>query len=592
MKKQLFKLIEKYHLIFALFTYIILTILFTWPLILNLEKVVAQSYNYILRYEVPNDFFKVYASDSIVHISYIWFFKQSLLNLTDPHFTNYMFVGIYDPFNFAYSPLSYLQSFIGAIFTILTNDPIIGFNLVSILTFILCGFFMYYLIFNLTKNKTAALFSGIFYAFNTLRMRNFVVGSFNPLGNYFIPLIFLFFWKIFRKGRYKDAILAGFFFSLQVMSDLQYTYFTATFLIFYFIFEIFIQRNINKKILKCLGLSLLAALPITIYVIYPILPLHIQGKIAHFAYSDTMLIAPALSNFFIKKPCLFVNPNEFGNCVPFEYISIVILVLASTIIFFKKNNFIYFLIFCSLFFFTLTLGSFTGEPLLKPFADFSPYKLFWNLIPGFSLLRMPQRWGMLTYLCLCCLASFSYTEIIKRVKKKYHSFLNLLVISLVIIDLAIFPLPIFELDTSYPAYIWLKNQSGDFVILEYPLFLHAHSINQNYMFYITVHQKRTVNGYSDIATHEYERIYPIFNNIVSNEAVKLLKKFGVRYILVHPYLTNFTSESEMRGYDNVINFLNLLNKNKNVIQTEEPSIVFELVKNFNDTLVYEIKTYI
>jgi hypothetical protein len=589
MKRDLMKIIEKNHFLFALLIYVLLTIIFTWPLILNLQKLVAQNYHYILRYEVPENWFKVYASDSIVHISYIWFFKQSIINFKDPHFTNYMFTGIYNPFNFGYSPLSYLQCFIGAIITIFSNDPIFAFNIVSILTFTLCGFFMYYLIFNLTKNRTAALFSGIFYAFNTLRMRNFVVGSFNPLGNYFIPLVFLFFWKTFREKNYKDAILAGFFFSLQVISDLQYTYFTLFFLILYFIFEIFFQKNFDKKIVKCLALSIVAALPLTLYTIYPILTLHLEGKIAHFSYSDITLIAPSLLNFFIKKPCIFVSPAEFGNCVPFEYISIVILVLALMIVFLRRDKFIYFLIFCSLFFFILTLGSFTGEPLLKPLANFSPYKIFWNIIPGFSLLRMPQRWGMLTYLCLCCLASFSYVEILKRIKKKYHNFVNFIVVLFLVIDIGIFPLPIFEPDLRYPAYVWLKQQPGDFTILEYPLFLHAHSINQNYMFYITIHQKRTVNGYSDIATLEYEKIYPILNNITSFQALKLLEDFNVKYILVHPYLVNFTTESEMRGYHDVVTFLSLINKDKNIIPTEEPFIKLILIKIFNDTLIYEIR---
>jgi hypothetical protein len=158
-----------------------------------------------------------------------------------------------------------------------------------------------------------------------------------------------------------------------------------------------------------------------------------------------------------------------------------------------------------------------------------------------------------------------------------------------IIDIGVFPLPIFEPDLRYLAYVWLKQQPGNFTILEYPLFLHAHSINQNYMFYITIHQKRTVNGYSDIATPEYEKIYPILNNITSSQALRLLRSFNVKYILVHPYLINFTSESEMHGYDDVVNFLNFINKDKNIIPTEEPFTTLELVKDFNDTLIYEIR---
>jgi len=45
----------------------------------------------------------------------------------------------------------------------------------------------------------------------------------------------------------------------------------------------------------------------------------------------------------------------------------------------------------------------------------------------------------------------------------------------------------------------------------------------------------------------------------------------------------------MHGYDDVVNFLNFINKDKNIIPTEEPFTTLELVKDFNDTLIYEIR---
>jgi hypothetical protein len=110
-----------------------------------------------------------------------------------------------------------------------------------------------------------------------------------------------------------------------------------------------------------------------------------------------------------------------------------------------------------------------------------------------------------------------------------------------------------------PVYNWLKEQEGDFAVVEYPLVEGASKeeiLQHRYVFYQRIHQKRLVNGAPAEVT---DRV----RDLSSEATVDQLQKLGVKYLIIH----------------------------ENLIDIGEISHELKLVGSFNNTSIYEVRKH-
>lgn len=120
-------------------------------------------------------------------------------------------------------------------------------------------FIAYFLCFKLTRNKTASLFSALFFTFS-FKISQYATWLSNPsTALWFVPLTYLFLWLWTKRESKWSPLLTGLFFGLAVQSDLFLAYHGAAVFIWLFINK---RKIFGSDILKfiagsALGLSTL-----------------------------------------------------------------------------------------------------------------------------------------------------------------------------------------------------------------------------------------------------------------------------------------------------------------------------------------------
>jgi hypothetical protein len=104
-------------------------------------------------------------------------------------------------------------------FRLFTSNPVLIYNLSTLLYGTLNGFFFYILCRGVGAIKPAAFVAGFFFSFNGF-MQWHAIGHLSVLSFCWAPLVFLCVWNCFhRQDKYKWAALAGLFFFLQALSS-------------------------------------------------------------------------------------------------------------------------------------------------------------------------------------------------------------------------------------------------------------------------------------------------------------------------------------------------------------------------------------
>lgn len=129
-------------------------------------------------------------------------------------------------------------------FRIFTREPTVLFNLAFVIAFASAGFFMYLLVFNLTKSRAIAVIGGIFYAFSPFRLDN--ITHLQYASHQWLPLAVLSLVLFFIKKRKGYIFAFSAFAWLTAMSCAAYLVMAIipfAFLIFY----LWLASPLNKK---------------------------------------------------------------------------------------------------------------------------------------------------------------------------------------------------------------------------------------------------------------------------------------------------------------------------------------------------------
>lgn len=165
-----------------------------------------------------------------------------------------------------------------------------------------------------------------------------------------------------------------------------------------------------------------------------------------------------------------------------------------------------------------------------------PFSWFYNYFPGFSGMRAPSRYGVLVLFIVAVMAGFGFKQIQKKFRKKQNRTLALVLV-LILLNIEYLSIPLkmsfVPVRKEIPStYQWLKNQPGDFAILEFPFFQRL-GWESVYMYFSIFHGKKIVNGYSGFLPPSYFYIREVFNSFPSKACIDILKSLDVKYLVFH-----------------------------------------------------------
>ncbi len=199
-----------------------------------------------------------------------------------------------------------------------------------------------------------------------------------------------------------------------------------------------------------------------------------------------------------------------------------------------RSAFIYLLLlFWALFlsfggFFTFAGQTSTTLPL--------PFKWLHEHIPGFRGIRVPSRYAVFVLFSTAVLAGFGIKVLWEEIKSRnIKVYLAIGIVFWLNLEYLSIPQQHMRLPSKAelpPTYLWLKQQPGEFAIIELPFhaFIGDDAID---MYFSLFHKKNIVNGYSGFIPPSVEYIRGVFQGFPSKTCLDILQTLKVKYIVLH-----------------------------------------------------------
>ena len=281
--------------------------------------------------------------------------------------------------NIFYPPI---VTYIPLLIKLFTPTYMLALKYYGAICIILSGITMYEFVYQITKKRTIALFSAIFYLVAPYKLANiykrFAIGEFTAM--VFIPLVFLGLYNLFNQDKKKHYYIAIGAIGLM-LSHTVTTLYTALFCIIYILFNI--EKLKNKEIIKKCIINVIFILLVTMLFWMPLLETTHYAKYTIMDDKTMRTNGNFVSENVISFSQLFKDKGE-ENGTTFIIGFPTILVIICTIFVFRKidNKYKeYYLL--SIIFALISL--------------FMVSKFFpWKIMPGI-LCKLQYPWRMLGF---------------------------------------------------------------------------------------------------------------------------------------------------------------------------------------------------
>jgi hypothetical protein len=423
-----------------------------------------------------------------------------------------------------------------------TQDAVLIYNLLRLLTFALSGLTAYWLARELGCGEGASLFAGAVFAFSPIRTDQ--IAHLSTLGTQWLPALLLFMHRFARTGRARDALLAALFYVLEFLACGYHGVMGLAILPLGALVLFWGRlRDRLPAALLAAGLAGLALCPLYLMHHEALAPeRYARGS------AETVFYSAAVESFLATSswnrvwgeptaPFRTIGPNNL-----FPGLVVPLLALAGAVALWKRrerpSRDVMALCAVAVAAIVVALG-----PELRAFGHVlapSPFALLRELVPVFRMIRVTSRAGVYLALPLAILAAKGLGAL--RLPRAATAAATIAALA----ETLIVPIPMPEwtkiIDTRRepPAvYRWLADQPGRPPLVHLPM-LDVSGLERRpryhesvYMVYSTLHWKPLVNGYAGIEPARYVRLRELARGFPSREFLDALREIGVRYVVLH-----------------------------------------------------------
>ena len=433
-------------------------------------------------------------------------------------------------------------------------NPVLVHNTALLLTFWWSGLTMFLLVRYLTGSTFAGVTAGIIYAFCPFRFGH--IERVQALSIHWVPMTVLFLCKLLRvrrSGRTGEpasrVLILAFVFAL--LTVLSCCYCALMLPLFLGIFCAGLAPSVWRNRRAVLGIcAFLVAVPLASYPFFrPYVSLRAETgfrrdlgeNIAGGADVVHYLTAPRVNSVYGDILHKYAGDDRelFTGFAP------LLLALVGLLGLRKRTRVQWVFLVSATIMFVLSLG-----PVIRVAGRAvapGPYRILYELVPGFDGLRRPARMAGLFAFCIAALAGYGAVALGRIASVRIRNVTRLVAIGALCIEFCCVPLPVEDIpveDEIPPVYKWLARLPGNTPIIELPVDLDVNDLL--YMYFSTYHWKPLVNGVSgwsppedgakavtfvtfDVPPASQRLVFPPSN-------VELLQKLGVRYMVLHSRL--------------------------------------------------------
>ena len=536
--------------------YLVLAVVFTWPLSAHLTTTTGSGLDPLLQ-------------------TWVLAWDAHAL-ITDPRTVWHAPIFFPYPETLAYSDHHLLLAMM-TLPLIITGGPVLAYNLLVLTSYALTGWAVYLLARDMLARTddmrmriVGAFAAGALFAFGTYRITHVV--HLQLLQTAWLPLALLFLRRLLCDSetgnrRWRNAALFGLFAGIQCATALYYAYFAALALGLSITVRLRDVLNYQRQhdFWQRIGglalggaLAVLIAAPVTLpYIrVYEYLGVvRSLRELDNWSAPLQAYLAVVPTNWLYggRGAWFAASGGEFALFPGFVTAMLAIASLAlavwerignrksvpSALIGASDAIFLALLASCA---WVLSLGvgirlERGGEMLPIPM----PYATLYERIPGFGALRVPARWAMLTHLALALLASFTLVHIGQWLRSMVNHRLALIISAVIgtvaLVEHASFPLPLATIPTPKPVYAWLGAQRDMRALLELPVGpvprgaeLERITVRQ---FHQIHHWKPLAAGYSGIIPFGTTDLLRRVQRLPDDDTLRYLALVGVDTLVIH-----------------------------------------------------------
>lgn len=435
-------------------------------------------------------------------------------------------------------------SLLAAPIAALAGNFVFSYNFLFILSFFLCAWGMYVLVFYLTKSRLSAVISGTIFAFFPYRFAH--ISHLEILFFAWMAFLFLYLHKLFKNPSIKNLMAVGVFYILQVLCCGYYGVYTTLF-VGIFVFYYAWKTRLYKTAIFWIKMALLSLVCFLVLIpfYFPYFAVH-KAMIFSRNLREVILYSAQIQHLLSVPQGNLVWGRLFGSEGAHEWqlypgiITVFLVIFAFVKIKSSRAPEKYHKVFYGLMaIFALFLSFGPKINIMDRLVMTGPYMLFYKWIPGFSSLRVPSRLFVLVMLALSVLAGYGFLHLLRKfsaIRKKIA--VGTLVGILILLDFASIPLPLasVEVGDHVPAiYSSVNKLPLDAALIELPMpnLGLGRAYDTFYMYYSTFHWRPIVNGYCGFNPPGYLIVREAMEAFPNEAAINLLRDLDVEYVLVH-----------------------------------------------------------
>jgi hypothetical protein len=561
----------------ALLAHVVLSALFTWPLVLNFLPGAGSTTPGFMRVDRDQNLWN------------LWWTREALLSGRNPFVTDMIWYP--EPQSLYYHTLNAFNGLVATPLLSFLSLPT-TYNLIVFLSFVLTGWGAFLLVHYMCRNRWAALVGSVVFAYSAYHIAT-MRGLLQLISLEWVPFFVLFALKAVcdtvepgRAGAARwvltRALPAAFFLLLVTLVDWYYTLYSlmiAGLLGLYLLWRAVRSSEAGSREPIALRLSpllrLAAVLVVYLVIAAPLLiPTLRELRTASYMVPEpdaALRHSADLLTYFIppRGHLLWGSAFSWRDDWPFGgdtyevYFTYTALLLAGAGLISRQRAQVgtsllmpgqWFWALSGLVFFSLSLGpvlQINGQQVRWIFSPsvplVMPYRILESL-PVFNISRSPDRFDMPVTLCLALLAGYGVSALSGRLDRGVSAqrpalFLSTVAVALIVIELMPFPYP--QASADVPRwYRQLASEPGDFAILELPPqgdYWHG----AYRMYFQSAHGRPIFGGYiSREYNHPFLDSTPGFQQLQRGtdeadmfadgprEWFSALERYGVRYVVL------------------------------------------------------------
>lgn len=454
-------------------------------------------------------------------------------------------------------------------FAYATQNPVLAYNLVVLLTFPLNAFAMYLYALDWFRlegderrttddavngearkinNATqyAAFIAGLIFGFCTYKMGE--LRHVQLLMAMFMPLTLLYVARFVRQPNLRNGLLTALFFVLNALSSLYYAVFLAFAIVLYVIVDLLVRRyRITRAHLVYGALAAVGAVVVLLPFVLPLLQIERQYNFSagrnprlFSARPYSYLAAPASQWLYGNLTRAFYIASKGQPLFP-GLVASALGVVGFVVLVARKNRAWIFPTLLAAMGFILSFGPdlILGRTTVAALPFPLPYEYLARVVSPLQSLNAPSRFVVLSMLALGLLAAYGARAGMERVPR-WGTLIAAACAVLIVLEYIPAPLRLLPVEAGAhvsPLYAYLAQQPRGQAIVHIPMGAPTFADQDKYVAYtysaLYHPYQPIVNGYSTFIPPDYYALVKDMQDFPTRRKIRQLRDWGAQWVVIH-----------------------------------------------------------